>query len=147
MKRPRLRSGPGALIVLVAVAACGSGALSLGQLRTQAGRICSVTARRTTRISAPNSPQDGARFISGGIGALAHELAALRGLPADDDHYQQALRATAKEVTALRFALAGLHAGNDPVVAIKTLEQRLLPLERRADGAWRALRIPTCVAR
>ena len=51
------------------------------------------------------------------------------------------------ELAALRSSLKGLRAGNDPVVAIKTLQQQLIALEQRANGAWRTLKVPACVSR
>jgi hypothetical protein len=35
-------------------------------------------------------------------------------------------------------------AGNDPIVAFKTLQTQLAPLETRARPAWRALGVPGC---
>ena len=58
--------------------------------------------------------------------------------------YARALAATKQELGALESAVKGLKAGNDPVVAIKTLEQQLLPLEQRAASAWTAVGVPAC---
>jgi hypothetical protein len=54
------------------------------------------------------------------------------------------VEATSAELTALRSTLKGLKAGNDPVVAIKTLQQQLAPAEMKASIAWSALELPAC---
>ena len=143
--------GPAALGLLLGLSlclsGCGSTDLSSGQLHSRASSICSATARLTGRIRAPSSPQGGAAFLSQGIAVLGAELAQLRALHTQSPAYRRAVTATDEEVKALQFALKGLRTGNDPVVTIKTLEQRLAPLQRGAAAAWRSLRIPKCVAR
>jgi hypothetical protein len=135
-----------AVLVTFALVGCGSGSLSAAQVRTRAARICGVTARRTNRIPTPASPSAGSEFLVRGIAALVPELAQLRALrpPAG---YRSALGATAAELAALRSTLRGLRAGYDPVLAIKTLQKRLSPLEARGDAAWHSLGIPACVSR
>ena len=59
-------------------------------------------------------------------------------------HYRNALNATEQELKALQSTLNGLKAGNDPIVAIKTLQTQLAPLEKQASAAWRALGVPAC---
>jgi hypothetical protein len=44
----------------------------------------------------------------------------------------------------LQSSLKGLKAGNDPIVAVKTLQTQLAPLEKQAGAAWRALGVPEC---
>jgi hypothetical protein len=44
----------------------------------------------------------------------------------------------------LRSALRGLKAGNDPVVAIKTLQDELGPAEDAAGHAWQEVDVPAC---
>jgi hypothetical protein len=44
----------------------------------------------------------------------------------------------------LQSSLKGLQAGNDPIVAVKTLQVQLAPLETKARAAWRALGVPGC---
>ncbi|MGI8715148.1 MAG: hypothetical protein ACR2NR_18590 [Solirubrobacteraceae bacterium] len=143
----RYRGLPIMLLIVVVIAGCGANSLSAGQLRTRATRICTLAQRRTARIATPALPSQGARFLGGGVAALAPELTALRRLRAPTDlaaHYRTALTATAQELAALRSSLKGLKAGNDPVVAIKTLQTQLTPLEARAAGAWGALDLPAC---
>ena len=138
-----------ALLACLSLTACGSSALSGAQLRTSAGRICRVATRRSGRIAVPTAPTQGARFISQGIAALdpgRHALARLDPPGPMRDQYERAIAAVADELTAMRSALTGLRAGNDPVVAIRTLQQELRGPEGRAAAAWDALRVPECAA-
>ena len=135
------------LMVAMLVAGCGSHTLTDSQLRTRATRICKLATRRTDRITTPTAPGQGAAFLSRGIAALTPELTALQRLSAPDDmsgDYRDAVDATGAELTALRSTLKGLRAGNDPVVAIKTLQQELTPAEARASSAWTTLELPAC---
>ena len=142
-------------VLVVALAAllvsgCGSsGALSVQQLRRRATQICDNGRRRTDQIALPTAPTQGTRFIIQGIAALDPPLTRLRRLGAPVEmagDYRNAIGAFTSELTALRSTLDGLHAGNDPVVAIKTLAQQLAPAEARAAGAWRALGVPACAS-
>jgi hypothetical protein len=138
-----------ALTVALAVelAGCGGTSLSTSQLRARAARICGVAQLKADRIPTPTVPAQGASYLRLGIAVLAPEVKELRALPAPGDQagaYRGALKAVAAEMRALRSSLKGLKDGNDPVVAIKTLQQQLRPLEARADEAWRSLAIPAC---
>jgi hypothetical protein len=136
-----------ALVATALLAGCGSTALTEAQLRSRAGRICTLATRRTDRIVTPTMPTQEAAFVSGGIAAMTPEVTALRQLRAPGgmaDDYGDAVQATSEELTALRSTLKGLKAGNDPVVAIKTLQQQLAPAEMRASIAWSALDLPAC---
>ena len=137
------RTGAGALATL-ALASCGSSSLSAAQIRSRATKICTATAERTGKIATPASPAGGAAFLNHGIAAIDHEVAQLRALHATGTA-RTAVDGTAAELAALRFTLKGLHADNDPVITIKTLERRLAPIERRTNAAWRKLEIPACV--
>lgn len=142
-----LRALPAALVCALALAACGSSGLTDTQLRARATRVCTAASRRTARIPTPDEPAGGTAFISHGLAALAPELAALQRLRAPSDmadDYRRALDATSAELAALRSTLKGLKAGNDPVVAIKTLQQQLTPVEAKAGAAWTALELPAC---
>jgi hypothetical protein len=135
------------LMAGVLVTGCGSHTLSDRQLRTRATRICKLATRRTDRITTPMAPAQGAEFLSHGIAALTPELTALQRLSAPEDmsgDYRDAVDATGAELTALRSTLKGLRAGNDPVVAIKTLQQELTPAEAKASRAWTTLELPAC---
>jgi hypothetical protein len=136
-----------ALLATVLLAGCGSNALTDTQLRSRAGRICALAIRRTDRIATPTMPTQEASFVGRGIAAMTPEVTALRRLRAPGgmaDDFRDAVEATGAELTALRSTLKGLNAGNDPVVAIKTLEQQLRPAETKASIAWSALDLPAC---
>ncbi len=137
------RAGLGALGV-AALAGCGSSSLSTAQIRSRATKICTVTAHRTRKISTPASPIGAVAFLHGGIAAIGQEVVQLRAMDVSGTA-KTAVDGTAAELAALRFTLKGLQADNDPVVAIKTLEARLKPIERRTDAAWRSLDVPACV--
>jgi hypothetical protein len=129
------------------VAGCGSSTLSSGQLRRQAGRICATAQQHTESIPAPGDPGKGARFLEQGIAALAPQVTSLHRLKPPGElaeDYGAALRATDRELAVLRSTLHGLRAGNDPVVAIKTLEHDLDPAEDAAASAWHTAGIPDC---
>jgi hypothetical protein len=133
--------------VTLIVAGCGSSTLSSGQLRRKAGRICTTAQQHTESIPAPVDPDSGARFLKQGIDALAPQVASLHRLKPPDElaeDYAAALRATDRELTVLRSTLQGLRAGNDPVVALKTLQHDLNPAEDAAAGAWRTAGIADC---
>ncbi len=133
--------------VALAVSGCGSASLSDAQLRSDALRACISAADRLNRIPAPRSPSGAETFLRRGVSALQPELTALKRLSPTSQlagAYARARTATRREVDALGSTLTGLRAGHDPVVAIKTLQTDLLPLERRARAAWHALGVPTC---
>lgn len=133
--------------VAMALSACGSSGLTDTQLRTRATRICAQASRRTARIPTPAEPTQGAVFISRGIAVLGPELTALQRLRPPSDmsgDYRDAMDATNAELRALHSTLTGLKAGNDPVVAIKTLQELLEPVEAKASLAWSTLELPAC---
>jgi hypothetical protein len=138
------------LLAVVLLSACGANSLSDGQLRSRTNRICRLAQKRAGRIATPTTPADGARFLNRGIAVLAPELRALQKLRPSSglrDDYRDALSAAGRELAALRSAVKGLKAGNDPVVAIKTLQQQLMPLEADSARAWTALELPACQGR
>lgn len=138
--------------VAIALSGCGgsgsgSGSMSAAQVRSAALRACTNAARRLSRIPAPRTPSATEAFLRRGVSVLEPELTALDRLspgPNLAPHYQRARTATHREVDALRSTITGLKAGNDPTVAIKTLQQKLRPLERRAYVAWHAVGVPAC---
>ena len=140
----------GALVVALALAGCGTSSLSADQLRNFATRACDLSRQRTDEIPTPSTPTEGASFLSRGIAALAPEQTTLESLHPPGNlatDYHAAVQASAQELTALRTTLAGLKAGDDPVVAVEGLQHRLAPLEQRADSAWRSLDLPACADR
>jgi len=127
------------------LAGCGGG-LTAAQVRNRATQVCDRAADRSAAIRLPETPSGGPRFLAQGIGVLAPEIRALRSL-GDHGPIQIAVSAMGAELAAMRSSLKGLHAGNDPVVAVKTLQQQLVGPEQRANTAWRTLRVPACVSR
>ncbi len=128
-------------------AGCGSSSLSSSQLRHKAARICSTAQHSTDSIAAPKSPEQTQRFLARGVAALAPAVAALHRLdpPGElGERYEQALHASDRELSGLRAALGGLKAGNDPAVAIRTLQSQLGPAEDRAGHAWREVGVGAC---
>jgi hypothetical protein len=137
-------------ISLAVLGGCGSTSLSTAELRTQAGRICTIANRQTDRIPTPSTPAGGAAFLRRGIAVLRPELSALRSLLAGGTasrEYATSMSAFAQKLNLLGGTLHDLTAGEDPVVAIKTLQSQLAPIEARENGAWEALEIPACVNR
>ena len=107
-----------------------------------------MTAQRASAsIAAPTDLAKGQPFLQRGIAALAPQVTALHRLNASSDladGYASAMRATDRELALLRRALDGLKAGNDPVVAIKSLQDALGPAEGAAGRAWHEIDVPAC---
>lgn len=131
----------------VAICGCGGGSASASRLRSQARQICSATNKRTGRIPRPTPQAGGRTFLARGTSALAVELRQLELLRAprqDAASYAAALSALSSELVLLRQAERSLAEGSDPVLSFQALQQRLAPLEQKADSAWSALGIPSC---
>ncbi len=133
------------------LAGCGSTpSPSLVQLRNQGARICTGAGQRLRLIPTPRSEADGEAFLKQAVAVLGPELGQLRELrPSSDasDVYGTAVGALARELSALRGTIRALGRQQDPVIAFKTLQQHLGPLETQADDAWRALDITACLER
>lgn len=141
------RTAAPAVALALALAGCATSSLSADQLRAGARPACAAARARLSRIATPAQPSAGTPFLGRGIAALGPELTALDRLHpsgALGADYHTAVTATGQELAALKSTLNGLKAGNDPVVAIKTLQQQLAPLELRAAAAWARLGIPSC---
>ena len=134
------------LLALLALAGCGAGGLTPAQVRVRATAICDGATDRTAGIRLPSAPSGAQHFLTQGIAAVAPEVRGLRAL-GDHGALRVATRAMQGELAALRSSLKGLRAGNDPVVAIKTLQQQLIALELQANTAWRTLKLTACVSR
>jgi hypothetical protein len=136
------------LAVALATAGCGgSSSISTRQLRTDAGRVCTVATQRLNGIPTPQVPSQASSFLRRGIAALTPEISALAALHPTGEmavHLRRAQATTERELKVLESTLKGLKAGNDPIVAFKTLETQLAPLETQAGAAWRALGVPAC---
>lgn len=143
------RASAPALVLALALTGCGgSSSISSRHLRAEAARACTTANRQLDRIPTPRVPSEGATFLRRGIAALRLEVSSLAALHPSGElevQFARARTATAQELKALQSSLKGLRAGNDPVVAIKTLQAQLAPLEKRASLAWQALQIPACV--
>jgi len=141
------RWGP-ALVLALAAAGCGGSAnTSAHRLRDDAGRVCAVATQRLNAIHTPQVPSQGMAFLRSGIAALRPEVAALAPMHPEGAagvHFRAARTATEQELKTLQSSLKGLQAGNDPIVAFKTLQAQLAPLETRATSAWRAMNVPAC---
>ena len=139
-----------ALLAAIAVYGCGSSTLSTVALRSQAARICRRANARENRIPTPRATRQAGAFLARGVTAIAPELAALRRLDAGGTAavvYRRALAQLDAELRGLQATVAGLKRGGDPVIAVKTLQRQLAPVELKADAAWRALGIPACLNR
>jgi hypothetical protein len=141
------------IAVAAAIAAGGCGGApppSLIALRTQATGICSGVSRQIGRIATPRSEAGGEAFLRRGIAVLAPERRQLRSLAAPSeaaDVYKAGVRALSGELAALGEATHALAKQQDPVIAFRTLQRRLTPLENQANDAWQALQIPACTSR
>jgi hypothetical protein len=143
--RGRVASAVLLACLLAGVAGCGAaGPLSNAQLRDRAADLCSAATLRLDRIPTPSSPAGGAAFIASGMRIVQSEQRQLGELRADDPRYRGAVGELSLELRAMRSAVRGLHSGNDPVVAIKTLQAHLGPIEGRAAANWGALGAPSC---
>jgi hypothetical protein len=145
--------GPRAMVAglaALALGACGAAQLSSSQLRADATRVCASAAAQADRIIPPTAPAGGAKFLRRGVRVLTPELAALRSLKVPrgaSEAYGSALTAFSDELDVLEAGIRELDRGADPVAAIKTVQQRLAPLESRQDAAWQALGLPGCMDR
>lgn len=129
---------------------CGSSALSDSQLHNAATRICTQANHQTAGIATPTSPEETETFLRRGIAALAPELRDLRELrPPSEvaDVYDASVKAFAQKIAYMDVAMHDLGHGEDPVIALKTLQHRLQALEPAENGGWRALELPACVSR
>lgn len=135
------------LAAALALAGCGTSTMSSRQLRIKASRPCRIAQQKLSRIPAPALPDGAAEFLSRGIAALAPEHADLARLHPGGSlgqSYRRALAAGERQLVALRAAARGLRTGDDPVRTVRTLQQRLAPLEVRAAAAWHELGLSAC---
>jgi hypothetical protein len=132
----------------VVLAGCGSSEPSDVQLRNHANAICAAANRKASAISSPSSPDGVPAFLANGATVFSAELERLRALrpPSDiKDVYEASITALAKKVDELELTARRIHSGQDPVVAMKTLQEHLAPLESDEDHAWSALQVSACV--
>ncbi|MGI8864441.1 MAG: hypothetical protein ACR2JH_08605 [Solirubrobacteraceae bacterium] len=139
-----------AVVAALILGGCGSSPLSSSDLHDDATRVCRSVSRLANRIPTPTSPAGTEVFLRRGIAALSPELAGLRALhPPSDvaDVYTASVKAFEQKLTYLKDALGELRNGEDPVIALKTLQRELTPVETQENGGWQALQIPACVGR
>jgi len=74
-------------------------------------------------------------------------LRALRAPSDVADVYAVSTESFAKKLRYLKDTVRDLAHGEDPVIAMQTLEQDLAPVEKQEDGAWQALQIRACLNR
>ena len=132
------------------LAGCGSKPLSSSQLGLQATRLCQLARLQTDRIPTPSTPAGSALYLKRGIAVMKPELAQLRALrPPSDvaDVYAVSVSSFAKKLSYLKATVHDLAGGEDPVIAMRTLQQDLAPVEKQEDGAWQTLQITACVNR
>jgi hypothetical protein len=132
------------------LAGCGRKPLSSNELARRATEVCQLAAAQTGRIPTPARPEDSALFLKRGIAVMTGELAQLRALrPPSDvaDVYAVSISSFAQKLEYLNKTVHALAGGEDPVIAMRTLQQNLAPVEKDEDGAWRALEIDACVNR
>ena len=139
-----------AAVLALALAGCGSSPLSTSALRARAGRVCQLADAREGRIPAPTVTAQGETFLRRGIAVLRPELSQLAklrpGRPAAA-LYATALRAFRRELGMVRATAQSLRRDADPVIAVRTLQRQLAPIEAQANAAWETLEIPACVTR
>jgi hypothetical protein len=139
-----------AVVAALILGGCGSSPLSSSDLHNDATQVCRTAGRVANRIATPTSPAGTRVFLRRGIAALSPELAGLQTLhPPSDvaDVYTASVKAFGQKLAYLKAALRGLEGGEDPVIALKTLQQQIAPLETQENGGWEALQIPACVSR
>jgi hypothetical protein len=137
-------------LAAVALAGCGSSSLSNSQLHSQATRLCTVAGTRTERIPTPASPAASAAYLHRGLAVLRPELAALRRLhpPSDvSDVYTNTVKSFSQKLTYLQSTAQSIDGGADPVTAMRSLQQKLGPVEQQENGGWQALELPACLSR
>jgi hypothetical protein len=132
------------------ISACGSTQLSPAQLRVRATTTCDGTQRRLEAIGAPAAQSQAKAFLQRGAAALAPEVEQLKSVSGSGDagkEYSSAVAAVSAELAALQGAVGALARGGQTTSVLRSLQQRLAPLENQADNAWRALQIRDCLTR
>lgn len=142
----------GSLILLATlIGGCGaSSRLSANELMRRATRVCQEAAAQTARIPSPSGPDETALYLKRGIAVMKPELEQLRALrPPGDvaDVYRVSMTTFARKLEYLNAAVHDLAGGEDPIIAMRTLEKNLAPVQSQEDGAWQALQIAACANR
>jgi hypothetical protein len=136
--------------VMAALAGCGGDTLGAQELRSRATTACATAGRQINGIAMPSSPAGDRLFLTEGVAALRPELTALKTLRpprALAGTYTSSLGELGQIVSTLDATAAAVGQGSDPVIAFKTLEQQLAPIEAQQNQAWQALGVPACILR
>jgi hypothetical protein len=139
-----------AAALALALTGCGSSPLSTSALRNRATRVCQLASPRADSIPTPTLPVQAMTFLKRGIAVLQPELNGLVKLRPGGQAaqpYATALQAFRRELAMVKDTAGSLRRGGDPVIAVKTLERQLEPIEAQGNAAWEALEIPACVVR
>lgn len=144
------RAAPLALLLAVALAACGADSLTATQVRERATAICARTAAATDRVAVPNDPSQGDRFLRQGAAQLRPAVAQLEGLKTPDElrqRYDRAVRLAGEEVALIVRHERAIAHGEDVIGTYRRLDAALAPLVRQENATWRGLGVPACVRR
>lgn len=151
-RSPQVLVAVAALLLVVALAlvlgACGEDSLDAGQLRSQAGAICTRATRATDRVAVPAAPDQGARFLAQGLAQLRPAAARLRALKAPQElrgQYDRAVQLAGQEIALIARHERAITHGGDPADAFHQLAAAMQPLTTEENAYWRALDIPSCV--
>jgi hypothetical protein len=139
-----------ALLLALALGACGDDSLTADQLHTQASAICARTAAATDRIPVPSTPEQGDRFLQAGIARLRPAVAQLRALKAPQDvrkRYDRAVQLAGQEVDLIGMHERAIASGDDVIDTFRRLQAALARLTMEENAYWQGLGIDTCVRR
>ncbi|MBS1869560.1 MAG: hypothetical protein JSS99_07845 [Actinobacteria bacterium] len=139
-----------ALLLAVALAACGDDSLTAAQLHDRASAICARTAAATDRIAVPNEPSQGGRFLNEGVAELRPAVAELHALKAPKvvrERYDRAVQLAGREVALIARHQRAIAAGDDVIDTYRRLDAALEPLLRQENAYWQGLQLDACVRR
>jgi hypothetical protein len=137
-----------AIAVTLALAACGTSALTTPVLRDRAADACSAATASEAKIAAPSTAAATLTFLQRGIVVLKREHAALHDLDAGGPAaplFRSAVGALDGELKDVNHAASALKRGADPLSTVRDLQTSLAVLEHQANGAWTRLQIPACL--
>jgi len=139
-----------ALLLALALGACGDGSLTAQQLHDRATAICARVAAATDRVAVPSTPDQGARFLQDGLARLRPAVAQLRALKAPKqvrERYDRAVQLAGQEVALIARHERAIAGGDDVIDTFRRLDRALEPLMRTENAYWRGLDVPACVRR
>ncbi len=139
-----------ALLLALALGACGDDSLTAQQLHDQASAICARAAAATDRVALPSTPEQGGAFLQQGLAHMRPAVAQLRALKAPKDvreRYDRAVQLAAQEVVLIARHEHAIAGGDDVIDSYRRLDRALEPLTRTENAYWRGLQIPACVRR